>query len=100
MSTTRNGLARRQTAPTPVMGVIPIRERPSGAEGDPPEPDNAQTVLLWDEDDQAAANYRNLGRRLAQFDDLYRRPAYASGLLLLLGDGQFVMINKGRISHP
>jgi hypothetical protein len=97
---TSTGLARRQVAPTPIKGVIPITVRPSGEAGDPSGPDDAQSVLIWDEDDQAAANYRNLGRRLAQFGDLYRRPGYASGLLLLLGDGKFVMINKGADLAP
>src|SRR6516164_157238 len=38
--------------------------------------------LVWDEDDLALDNYRALGRRLAAAGDLYRRPAYAGGLLL------------------
>ena len=68
--------------------------------GSPPEPDDAQTVLHWDEDDQAADNYRKLGERLAQFSDLYRRPGYASGLLLLLEDGKHVVIAKGAELAP
>jgi hypothetical protein len=38
--------------------------------------------LIWDEDDLALDNYRALARRLAAAGDLYRRPAYAGGLLL------------------
>lgn len=96
MSTmTKNGLARRQVAPTHVQHVIPIPLRPSDTEGEPPEPNEAEPVLIWDEYDQAADNYRKLGERLAHFNDLYRRPGYASGLLLLLEDGKHVMIDKG-----
>ena len=99
MSTkTNNGLARRQIAPTAVKDVIPLR--PSEAVGDPTEPDGAQSVLIWDEDDQAADNYRKLGERLAQFNDLYRRPGYANGLLLLLEDGKHVVIAKGADLAP
>jgi hypothetical protein len=38
--------------------------------------------LMWDEDAQPVENYRALGQRLAATGDLYRRPGYASGLLL------------------
>src|SRR5262249_34273023 len=38
--------------------------------------------LVWDEDDLAVNNYVTLGERLADAGDLYRRPGYASGLLL------------------
>jgi hypothetical protein len=38
--------------------------------------------LVWDEDDLALDNYRALARRLAAAGDIYRRPAYAGGLLL------------------
>ena len=99
-TTTKNGLPRRQVAPTPVEDVITLPLRPSEDVGSPPEPDDAQSVLVWDEDDQAAGNYRRLGERLAQFDDLYRRPGYASGLLLLLEDGKHVVIAKGADVAP
>ena len=59
-----------------------------------------ESVLIWDEDDQAADNYRKLGERLSQFNDLYRRPGYASGLLLLLEDGKHVVIAKGADLAP
>ncbi|HEY7427514.1 MAG TPA: hypothetical protein VH682_24985 [Gemmataceae bacterium] len=38
--------------------------------------------LVWDEDAQPIDNYRALGQRLAAAGDIYRRPEYASGLLL------------------
>jgi hypothetical protein len=38
--------------------------------------------MIWDEDDLAVKNYLELGRRLAGAGDLFRRPGYASGLLL------------------
>jgi hypothetical protein len=57
---TTNGLARRQAAPTPIQDVIPIPIRPSEAGSDPPEPDDAQSVLIWDEEGQAADNYQAL----------------------------------------
>jgi hypothetical protein len=101
MSTmSKNGLARRQAAPTPVQDVILISVRPSETVGDPQEPDNSQPLFIWDEDDQAADNYRRLGERLALFDDLYRRPGYASGLLLLLEDGKHAVIAKGAQLAP
>lgn len=93
MSTTTNGLARRQD-------VIPITARPSETVSDPHKPVEAQPVLIWDEDGQAAHNYKKLGQRLAVFGDLYRRPGYASGLLLLLEDGKHVVIAKGADLAP
>jgi hypothetical protein len=97
---TSNGLARRQSDPTPVTDVITLPLRSSEDDGSPPEPDDAQGVLIWDEDDQAALNYRRLGERLSQFNDLYRRPGYASGLLLLLDEGKHVVIAKGADLAP
>jgi hypothetical protein len=47
----------------------------------PPPALLSQAEFLWNEDEVPVVNYRNLGRRLAD-GDLYRRPAYASGLLL------------------
>ena len=41
-----------------------------------------------------------LGERLAQFNNLYRRPGYANGLLLLLEDGKHVVIAKGADLAP
>src|SRR5262245_46885606 len=38
--------------------------------------------FVWDEDDSPQVNYQQLGRQLAAAGDLYRRPAYAGGLLL------------------
>jgi hypothetical protein len=100
MSVTKNGLARLPATPTPVQHVIPIILNPSGGEGDTAEPEDQDSILIWDEDGQAADNYRNLGERLSQGDDLYRRPGYASGLILLLEDGKHVVIAKGADLAP
>jgi hypothetical protein len=94
--TTNNGLARRQAAPTPLKDAIPITLRPSQVVSRPP----AQSILIWDEDRQAADNYRMLGDALAKSNDLYRRPGYASGLLLLLEDGKHAVIAKGTDLAP
>jgi hypothetical protein len=99
-NTMRNGLARREAAPTPVEDVIPISGRASDAADGRSDPEEAQPLLIFDEDDQAAENYRSLGQRLSQFNDLYRRSGYASGLLLLLEGGKHVVIGKGSDLAP
>lgn len=57
---------------------------PSMPSSDYPTPHSvlAADVLEWDLDAQPIQNYRALGQRLAAAGDLYRRPGYASGLLL------------------
>jgi hypothetical protein len=94
-----NTLPDRQP-PTPVKVIIPITVRPSEAEEESHETDDGQDMLIWDEDDQAAKNYRRLGERLSQFGDLYRRPGHASGLLLLIEDGKHTVIAKGADLAP
>ncbi len=51
---------------------------------DYPEPRAIQETeeMIWNDDDLAVINYCALGKRLAASGDLYRRPAYAGGLLL------------------
>jgi hypothetical protein len=83
-----------------VEDVIPISARASDDAEGRPEPNDAQALIIWDEDDQAALNYRSLGQALSQFNDLYRRPGHASGLLLLLEDGKHVVIAKGSDLAP
>jgi hypothetical protein len=90
-------LADRQ-APSP--DEVPITVRPSEAVEGPHETDDGQDVLIWDEDDQAADNYRKLGVRLSRSNDLYRRPGYANGLLLLLEDGKHTVIARGADLAP
>jgi hypothetical protein len=80
----RNGLAKRQPAGPPVKDVIALPVKPSELENSPVETEDGQAFLIWDEDEQAADNYKALGDRLAKSNDLFRRPGYASGLLLLL----------------
>src|SRR5438270_7526288 len=60
ITSTKNGLARREIAPTPVKEAITLPLRPPEDVGDPPESDDGQSLLIWDEDDQAADNYRML----------------------------------------
>jgi hypothetical protein len=101
MSTmSRNGLARRQPAPPPVKDVIPLPVRSSEEKSLPVETKDGHPVLLWHEDGQAADNYRMLGEVLAKNGDLFRRPGYASGLLLLLEDGKHAEITKGAELAP
>jgi hypothetical protein len=53
--------------------------------------------LIWDEDDHPVRNYARLGRQLAAAGDLYRRPDYASSLLLVPAgpDAAPAVIDKG-----
>ena len=101
MSTiSRNGLAKRQPAAPPVKDVIALQVRPSEEESHPNETEEGHPLLIWDEDEQAADNYKALGDRLAKSNDLFRRPGYASGLLLLLNDGKHAVISKGAELAP
>jgi hypothetical protein len=94
----RNGLARRREAPTTIEQVLPMRPDASGGEGAASEPDAG--VFRWKEDGQAADNYLGLGQRLSECGDLYRRPGYAGGLLLILDGGKHVVIAKGADLAP
>jgi len=47
----------------------------------PPALDNTEE-FVWDDDRSPVDNYHDLGEQLANFDDLYRAPDYAGGLLL------------------
>jgi len=72
---------------------------PSGV-SDYPAPQSIvnKKEYIWDEDDLAINNYRGLGERLAAAGDLYRRPAYAGGLLRALArpDVEPVVIDAGK----
>ena len=96
----RNGLAKRQPAAPPVRDVIALPVKPSELENSPVETEDGQAFLIWDEDEQTADNYKALGDRLAKSNDLFRRPGYASGLLLLLNDGKHAVICKGAELAP
>ena len=63
-------------------------------------PEVEQEVLKWNEDDLPKVNYRNLGQRLANCDDLYRCPEYAGGLLVVLNDGDHRKITTGKALSP
>ena len=43
---------------------------------------NPGDIMIWEEGDVVTGNYGEMGRRLADAGDIYRRPAYADGLLL------------------
>jgi hypothetical protein len=53
--------------------------------------------FVWDDDDLPHCNYVALARRLAAAGDLYRRPGYASGLLLAADRPNIepIVIDKG-----
>lgn len=53
-------------------------------------------VLEWQEEDLPQDNYGKLGERLATFNDLYRYPDYAGGLLLVLNDGDHRRITTAK----
>lgn len=57
-------------------------------------------LLIWNEDDQAKDNYRNLGQRLAECGDLFRHADHASGLLLVLDDGDHREVTTGKALQP
>jgi hypothetical protein len=56
------------------------------------------SVFEWKEDGQAADSHLGFGQRLSECGDLYRRPGYASGLLLILDGGKHVVIARVRTS--
>ncbi|HEX6507758.1 MAG TPA: hypothetical protein VF221_09020, partial [Chloroflexota bacterium] len=73
LDATEAGNAEAGTAPVP---AVPSSDYPT------PHSVLEAEELEWDEDAQPINNYRALGQRLAAAGDLYRRPGYASGLLL------------------
>ena len=54
----------------------------------------------WNDEEPAAKNYAALSDLLAQGRDLYRRPGYGGGLLLVLPDGKHVLIRTGTDLAP
>jgi hypothetical protein len=89
----KNGLEGRKPSPLPVGNSIPLQ-----VESTPDQTEDAP--LIWEEDRQAADNYKSLAQRLAKSNDLYRRPGHANGLLLLLDDGKHALITKGAELAP
>jgi hypothetical protein len=55
---------------------------PETSDYPPPRAIHDEALFYWNEDDLTVNNYATLGKRLAAAGDLYRRPGYASGLLL------------------
>lgn len=57
-------------------------------------------LLIWNEDVPPAKNYIALGARLAAGGDLFRKPDYGSGVILLLPGGTPRQITKGTDLAP
>ena len=62
---------------------------------DPTEDENPEPEQIWNDDAPKAENYNESGRRLAESGDLFRRPKYGDGLVLLLPDNKPINIVKG-----
>jgi len=58
------------------------------------EPGDDLVRYEWQEETPAPRNYSALGRLLAQRRDLFRRPGYATGLLLVMADGSQATIHN------
>jgi hypothetical protein len=56
--------------------------------------------LIWKIESGARRNYRRLGDRLAQFDDLYRNKGDGLGLIQVLPSGKTRMITRGAELAP
>jgi len=63
-------------------GALAHSSVPTGSDYPTPEALLKKKVFVWDDGNSPVDNYRALGKRLACSGDLYRRSAYASGLLL------------------
>ena len=70
------------------------------SEGDATDRADALFHYDWNDEEPAAKNYAALGRLLARGGDLFRRPGYGSGLLLVLPDGKHVPIRTGADLAP
>ncbi len=62
--------------------------------------DQPLVQYAWIEDEPAARNYRGLGKALAKAGDLFRRPGYGNGLLLVLPSGQQVVLKSASDLAP
>lgn len=60
----------------------------------------AEPLLIWDEDQPPQENYEKLGKRLAQGEDLFQRPGFGEGLLLLTPDRKPFVVTKGADLAP
>ena len=80
----------------PEIDVAPKDDESSEADGSPED----SRIYHWIEDDPAAKNYRAFGKKLAQSRDLFRRPGYGSGLLLVLPNGKPHYIKIGADLAP
>jgi hypothetical protein len=83
----KEDLPSNPTSTIRVAGTIPhVNEDPvvEQSTSDYPTPNALvdRTEHIWDDDKSAADNHQNLGLRLAAVGDLYRRPAYAAGLMM------------------
>lgn len=58
---------------------------------------NGPPQVYWHDESPAAENFELLGRALAMSRDLFRRPGYDGGLVLVLPDGSPRSILKGKL---
>ena len=58
---------------------------------------NGPPQVYWHDESPAAENFEVLGRALAMSRDLFRRPGYDGGLVLVLPDGSPRSILKGKL---
>jgi hypothetical protein len=61
-------------------------------------PENQE--LIWNDADPPAVNYKKLGERLAGAGDLFRRPQYGTGLVMVLPNKKTVDITRGADLAP
>ena len=83
----------------PVIKLHPFHSQHDSDEDDSP----AHEPLIqydWIEDYPAAKNYREFGERLAQAGDLFRRPGYGTGLVMVLPNWEQVLIKSAADIAP
>ncbi|MGE3778396.1 MAG: hypothetical protein AB7F89_14510 [Pirellulaceae bacterium] len=88
----------------PIIKFHPSHSQKDGYDDDSPADESpAHEPLIqydWIEDDPAAKNYRAFGERLTQAGDLFRRPGYGNGLVLVLPNGEQVFIKSAADLAP
>lgn len=88
-----------------VMGVVgSLKEQPPSSNGEtviqfPSDAADAQEVI-WNDDDPPGKNYDKLGARLADSGDLFRRPQYGDGMILVLDKTKTVNLTRGADLAP
>ena len=80
--------------------VIPLPTEDSEPVGDEGQQHDRPLAYDWEDGDPAAKNFTKLRGLLAGCGDLFRRPGYANGLLLVLPNGQQVAIKSAADLAP